>query len=136
MIVGALLTALGCAASAPGPAALDTKNEACTSCRMLVSDAHTASQIVSPGEEPLFFDDLACLRRYRASHPLPAQAAIYVADHRTGEWVGAANAVYTQTRLQTAMNGGVLAHASAASRDQDPAARGMSVSTESAVGTK
>ncbi len=129
------LVALGCAASPPGPSALDVRHDACASCRMLVSDARTASQIVGPGEEPLFFDDLACLRQYRAEYRVAADALVYVADHRTGEWVPAADAVYTRTRLQTAMNGGVIAHASTASRAQDATAtNGEVVTYESVAG--
>ncbi len=117
---------------------LDTRNDACAWCRMIVSDQKTAAQIVAPGEDPLFFDDLACLRQYRADHhPLSNKASVYVADHRTGEWVRAGNAVYTRTRLQTAMSSGVIAHASPTSREQDADARdGEPVTLEAAAGTQ
>ncbi len=104
---------------------------------MIVSERRMASQMVAPGEEPLFFDDFACLRRYRQDHATPAGIVEYVADLRTGEWVGATRAVYTRTvRVRTAMNGGIIAHATNASRDADPAAAGgAAVALDEAVGT-
>jgi copper chaperone NosL len=119
----ALLAA--CGSGPPEPARLDTKNTECAHCRMLVSDAHYAAQIVAPGEEPRFFDDVGCLRDYLGGGAaVPAGAIAFVADHRTGEWVRAAEAVYTKiVGYSTPMNSGLIAHASAASRDADPGAR-------------
>jgi copper chaperone NosL len=117
------------------PAALDTAaGVACASCRMAISDARTASQIVAPGEEPLFFDDLGCLREYRAAHATAQGAAVYVADHQTGAWVPAADAVYARaTGVDTPMGSHLLAWASAASRDADPASRGAEPREAAAV---
>ncbi|HYB52707.1 MAG TPA: hypothetical protein VEG84_02465, partial [Thermoanaerobaculia bacterium] len=86
LALGALL---GCAASPPEPALLDTKSETCRFCRMPVSDAHLAAQVVAKGEEPKFFDDLGCLRDFLAASPAPAESVVYVADHRSGAWVRA-----------------------------------------------
>jgi copper chaperone NosL len=95
---------------------------------MAVSNPRFASQLVAPGEEPRFFDDLGCLAGYLLHHPgLPPGSAAFVADHRSGEWVPAASAVFTRVAgLDTPMGSHVLAHASAASRDADPDARGGS----------
>ena len=120
----ALLALLGCSRGPPGPAPLDTRNEACAHCRMAVSSQRFASQIVAPGEEPRFFDDLTCLSAYRKAHPLPRGALSFVADHRTGEWVPADRAVYSRATIDTPMGSHLIAHASAASRDLDPAAHG------------
>ena len=49
---------------------------------------------------------------------------VFVADHRTGEWVDARRAVFTRTSIDTPMASGLVAHADAASRDADPAAAG------------
>ena len=49
----------------------------------------------------------------------------FVADHRTRAWVRADLAVYSRVAgLATPMGSRVVAHADAASRDQDPDARG------------
>ncbi len=108
------------------PAAVDTRNDTCAGCRMAVSDARFAAQLAAPGHDPLFFDDVGCLRTYVRKHPaLPRGAVAFVADHRTREWVRAMHAVYTRHQgLQTPMNSHVIAHANLASRDADPEAAG------------
>lgn len=120
-----VLATAGCAGGAPQPARLDTRNEACTACRMAVSEAGFASQVVAPGEVPRFFDDLGCLAGFLKAGRAPADATVFVADHRTRAWVRADAAVYTRVpSLATPMGSHLIAHADAASRDQDAAARG------------
>ncbi|HUL74926.1 MAG TPA: hypothetical protein VLT86_17570 [Vicinamibacterales bacterium] len=124
LAIAALQIAIGtaCRSGVPQPAALDTTNDACGTCRMVVSDARFASQIVAPHEEPVFFDDLGCLAGYlERTTALPRGAMIYVADHRTREWVPAERAVYTRLRDPAApMGSPIIAHGSTASRDADP----------------
>jgi copper chaperone NosL len=121
----AALAALACAGSAPEPALLDTRNEQCGSCRMAVSDARFAAQLVVPGELPRFFDDVGCLAAFLKAGKSPAGAVAFVADHRTKSWIRAGNAVYARVPgLATPMGSHLVAHADAASRDQDPDARG------------
>jgi copper chaperone NosL len=106
------------------PAPLDTRNEQCASCRMAVSTPVFAAQLVAPGENPRFFDDLGCLANYLKAGKAPSGAVAFVADHRTKEWVRADRAVYTRVPgLETPMGSQVIAHADAASRDSDPDAR-------------
>ena len=115
---------LACGGGAPGPAALDTRNDACASCRMAVSDARLAAQIVVAGEEPRFFDDLGCLSAYLHGHGVAAEAAVFVADHRTGEWIDARSAVFTRVdAIETPMGSHIVAHADARSRNEDLSAR-------------
>lgn len=122
----ALLALAGCSRGPASPAALDTRNDSCASCRMAVSDARFAAQLVAPGEEPRFFDDLGCLRDYLAAKPsVPRGTVAFVADHRTREWVRASRATFTRCEaLETPMSSHLLAHASPASRDADAAAAG------------
>ncbi len=124
LLLGVALTA--CRGGPPAPAPLDPRNDACAHCRMAVSDAPFASQVVAPREEPRFFDDLGCLRDWLREHPDPPRGAVaYVADHRTRAWVRAAAATYSRVPgLATPMASGLVAHRDAASRDADPAARG------------
>ena len=120
----ALLLAAACAAGPLRPDALDTRNDVCASCRMPVSDASLAAQLVARGEETRFFDDIGCARDFLSFHPRPAVSALFVADHRTRAWVPAEKAVYTRARIETPMGSRLIAHADAASRDSDPAAAG------------
>lgn len=126
--LGSLVVLTACALGPPAPAALDTKNETCTSCRMAVSDPRFAAQLVAPSEEPRFFDDIGCLRDFLGGvQSLPGGAAAFVVDHRTKAWVLAGKAVYTRVAgLETPMGSHIVAHADAASRDADADARGGS----------
>jgi copper chaperone NosL len=124
--VAAAALILAACGRATGPAPLDTANDSCAHCRMAVSDRHFAAQIVAPGEEPLFFDDIGCLRDFlKEAASLHEGAEAYVADHLTGDWVEAAHAIYTVNgSIQTPMASGLMAHADAGSRDRDTASKG------------
>ena len=124
---------LGCAATAPSPATVRLGEDTCAHCRMALVSTRTAAQIVAPGEEPMIFDDLGCLRDYLPAHPLPAGARIFVADHRTGSWIDASSAVFTRTSLATPMSSGLVAHADVASREADSDARGGTAVTTDSV---
>jgi copper chaperone NosL len=117
------LLAVACASGPPGPASLDSRNEACAWCRMAISDPRSAGQLVAPSEEPRFFDDIGCLRNYLAAKVPPTGAVAYVADHRTKAWLRADAAIYTRVPLETPMGSHLIAHADAASRDADPDAK-------------
>ncbi|HEX4954691.1 MAG TPA: hypothetical protein VF017_14965 [Thermoanaerobaculia bacterium] len=126
-----LILLAACHSGPPAPAPLDTANDACSFCRMAVSDRHFAVQVVAPGEEPLFFDDLGCLAHYFEGGGRVGEGAVtWVADHRTAAWVRAESATYTEVPgLWTPMRSQLIAHADAASRGADPAAAGGSPRT-------
>ena len=124
--VAALLLAAACSSDAPAPAALDTRHEACARCRRRVSEARFAAQLVAPGEEPRFFDDVGCLRDFLRDRPRrTAREVAYVADHRTRSWVRAANAVYVRVEaIATPMGSHLVAFADATSLAADRDAAG------------
>jgi copper chaperone NosL len=124
-VATALVLAAACGGGAPEPVPLDTRHETCASCRMAVSSAAFAAQLVAPGELPRFFDDLGCLGDFVMAGRAPKGATAFVADHRTKAWIRGDRATYTRVPdLETPMGSHVIAHADAASRDQDPDARG------------
>jgi copper chaperone NosL len=92
---------------------------------MSVTQPQFAAQIVAPGEEPLFFDDIGCLRDYWSREGAQSREAVaYVTDYRTGEWIPAESALYTRISGETPLGSHLIAHRSADSRASDPAARG------------
>ena len=123
-LLALLLAFVACSRGAPQPVT-DARSESCAHCRMILSDPRLGAQLVVPGEEPLFFDDIGCLRDWRKSHRPTTGAAAFVADHRTGKWLPAERALYLRTtKLQTPMGSQLIAYADATSRDADPAASG------------
>jgi copper chaperone NosL len=125
-ILLAALVAGACASGPAPPAKVALGQDACAHCRMTLVSQSTAAQIARRGDDPVFFDDFGCLRDYLGSHATPGDAVVYVAGHRTSDWVNARSAVFTRTSTATPMGSGLLAHADAASRDADPAAAGGS----------
>ena len=118
------VAAVACA-RADGPVEIAVGQDACASCRMVFTSTTTAAEIVAPGELPLLFDDLGCLRDYLQAHPLGGASALYVREHRRQAWIDGRRAAYSQlVAAATPMGSGLLAHDDAASRDRDPAARG------------
>ncbi len=102
--------------------------EACEYCRMTVEDPTLAAQVVGPGEEPRYFDDIGCVAAFlKEQRTRPVGQVVYVADHRTKQWVRADEAVFTRVeRLSTPMDSHLVAHSDVQSRDADPDARGGS----------
>lgn len=127
-------SAAGCSSNTLRPVAIDTRNDACASCRMAVSNPRLAAEIVTASEEPRIFDDIGCLAAYLREHPIAPDAALYVADHRTGEWVPARSALVTRAgAIDTPMGSHLVAHADAASRDADRT-KGAAVNTAELFG--
>ena len=119
-----ILLLAACGGGAEGPVPVDTKNDACAWCRMSVSDLRFAAQLTAPGHEPKLFDDAGCLRDWLKEPREAAEWTAWLSDHRTKEWVKATDAVlFRDPAIQTPMDSGLVAWASAASREQDPAGR-------------
>jgi copper chaperone NosL len=117
----------------PPPVAL--MQDSCASCRMVIASAATAAAVTTSGGEPLYFDDLGCLKTYLASAPADSAQSVYVADHRTGAWVAAREAVFTRVQSATAMGSGLVAHADEASKAADTVVRdGTPVGLADALG--
>jgi copper chaperone NosL len=114
-----------CSSGPPRPVAIDTLNDQCGACRMVISDPRFAAQVVAPGEEPRLYDDLLCLRDGLAASPPAPGARIFVADHRTGAWVAVDRAVFVRAPgVATPMASQWIAYADDASRQADPPAGG------------
>ena len=120
----AMVTLAGCGSGALPPVALDSHGDACASCRMAVSASGVVAQLVAPGEEPRFFDDIGCLASFLQAHgEPPAGAVAYVADHRTHAWAQASTAVYTRVQdLATPMGSHLVAHLDERHRQDDAVA--------------
>lgn len=103
--VAIVLFLLSCSSAPPPPESIPA-GAVCGGCRMLISDARLAAQIVAPGEETIFFDDIGCLR----SHQKASTAIAYVADYRTGAWIDAAAASYLRCEsIETPMGSHIIA---------------------------
>jgi len=126
----ALLLLYACAFGGTRAVEIAAGQHDCDYCHRNITELAFASQVVTPGQSARFFDDLQCLRGYLASVASPpADARIFVTDHRTSEWIPAETAVFSRAMtVRTPLGSHLLAHASVASRDSDAeAVRPMTV---------
>jgi copper chaperone NosL len=136
-LLATMLALAGCGSARP--ATVDARGDACAFCRMAVSAADVAAQVVAPGEDPRFFDDIGCLASFLKEHPeQPAGAIAYVVDHRTHSWVRAHAALYTRVPdLETPMGSHLVAHADERSRQDDAvSARGSAAANADVFGAR
>lgn len=117
-----VLIAIALAGCSATPRVVDVRpGDACAHCRMTIQNARLAAEIAAPGEEPVFFDDIGCLASAIAAGK--SREFAYVADHRTGAWVRAGDAVYSNVpSIDTPMSSHIIAHADDASRRADTSA--------------
>jgi hypothetical protein len=101
---------------------------------MIVSDARLASQVLEPGQEPIFFDDLACLAAYLGERGDAPVRAIYVTDYESGTWIRAEAAVFSKSNtIETPMGSGMIAHLDEATRQNGPTAAAKPLSFRAAL---
>lgn len=106
----AVLCLAGCGGGALEPAELVLNEEACSLCRMAVSQRPFAAQAVTRSGRTDFFDDIGCLVRWAAEHPPTPETALFVVDHETGAWLAANKAHYVRSEtLDTPMSSGLAA---------------------------
>jgi hypothetical protein len=84
-----------------GPKAVKWDRDACERCRMVLSDRYSAAQVrYQPADKKrsrvVLFDDIGCAVLWLEDKPWrdDPQTEIWVADHRTGEWIDARQASY------------------------------------------
>jgi copper chaperone NosL len=138
-VLASMLVLAGCGSGPPPPVTLDARGDTCALCRMVVTAAGVAAQLVAPGEDPRFFDDIGCLASFLKEHPeQPAGAIAYVVDHRARTWVRADNALYTRVPdLDTPMGSHLVAHADERSRrDDGVTARGSAAAKADVFGDR
>lgn len=102
-----LLLALACQADQK-PQAIEA-HDVCTSCKMAISQARYAAQVVDKDGNAYKFDDIGCLLRYLGEHNL-AQHRIYVMDYESQQWLPAETAAFVKSEaVESPMASGLAA---------------------------
>ena len=91
-----LFCVAGCGGGALEPAELHLNEEACSLCRMAVSQKPFAAQAVARSGRTDFFDDIGCLVRWAPENAPPGETALFVVDYETGAWLDAKKAHYVR----------------------------------------
>ncbi len=103
----------GCGESRPkgGVEAIHWDRDMCERCKMVVSERKYAAEIVDPKTDRVYkFDDLGCavLWLEEEKSPWAKEAKIWVIDAKTGKWLDARKALYTDDSI-TPMAYGIAA---------------------------
>ena len=95
----------------PVPVPVALGEDACASCRMIVSDSRFGAQLHDRRGGVRHFDDLGCWRKAVAELP-PDPAASFVRNFSDGAWIRADRAVVVRFEgLQSPMGSGLAAFA-------------------------
>jgi len=94
-----------------GPAKVHWDRDMCERCKMVLSERKYAAQVVNPRTNKVYeFDDLGCAVLWLSEEKIPwaKEAKIWVTDAKTGQWLDARTAEYTDDSI-TPMAYGVAA---------------------------
>ena len=121
MLVISLL--IGCDSRATGPVPIGS-DDACASCRMLISERRYAAEMLDSDGTIYKFDDIACMMRFaRARGKNSPSVRFYVTDYATGrDWMDARQASFARLRNSSSSP---MASGLAAFRNANDAARSM-----------
>ena len=105
-----LLMLTGCGSAELRPVEL-LPEDLCAFCRMAISEKRFASELVTKDSEPVKFDDIRCMLRYRKERIHPdSVAATFVVDFDTKEWLKSEEAYFVKSNeFKTPMAGNVVA---------------------------
>jgi len=101
----------------------------CAECGMIVSDPRFAAAAAPANGDPVVFDDIGCLLRYREKRQ-PQWVAVWVHDYETEAWVEAQAAQYlVSPAIRSPMGYGIAAFSSVdAARNHQAASSGALLS--------
>jgi copper chaperone NosL len=100
---------LSCRAQARSPEPVPVDHVECARCRMLISNAAGAAELLAAGEDTRFYDDIGCLAQDWGAHHRSAAAFVQLPG---GGWGEARHAFYGRPlAARTAMGSGLAAFA-------------------------
>lgn len=93
------------------PKEIKIDRDVCAHCKMVISSANYAAQIVTKEGRHYFFDDIGCAVAWLHLKDKETQenSFIYAADFQTAEWIDARKAYYT-SGANSPMHYGFAAH--------------------------
>lgn len=92
------------------PVEIVPNEDACSLCRMAVSQLQFAAELVTSSGRAEVFDDVGCLAGWLKEHERPEGSAAFVVDYGTGEWIRCEDASYVHSpKVPTPMGYGLLA---------------------------
>ncbi len=106
-----LLVAMGCQAGQLRPAPID-KDDVCAFCKMAISTARYAAQVIDGDGNYYKFDDIGCMLRFVRERRMDAAAVrMFVMNYAGGKsWIDARKAFFVRSSsVHTPMASGIVA---------------------------
>lgn len=102
-----------------GPKIISINTDQCEFCKMTITDAKFASQLVTAKGRVYVFDDLKCLTNYKKAQPQPETSQFYVADflNPTTFLLIKNSTLISSQDIKSPMGGGIAAFADAKSAE-------------------
>lgn len=98
----------GCGDELPKPEPIYPE-DACSNCRMAISQPRFASQLITRTRKAHKFDDIMCLDEFRSKNQGEVPAVIYYADYESRTWIVEGKAILLETGVSTPMGSGRIA---------------------------
>ncbi len=94
---------LGCQKKiSDSPQVMHWDRDMCERCKMAISERKFAVQVINPKTKKAYkFDDIGCAVLWFEEEKIPwkNEAKIWITDAKTGEWIDAKNAIYTDDSI-------------------------------------
>lgn len=105
-----VLLLAGCSEKEYKPKPISVETDVCEICKMSITHANYAGQIVFKNNDHLVFDDLGCLMEYIIDNGEDKIGAAFIVEEASSKWINVKDAVYVYSQhYWTPMNYGVLA---------------------------
>ena len=85
-----------------GPTQMHWDRDMCERCKMAISERKFAVQVINPQTHRVYkFDDIGCTILWFDEEHIPwkDQAKIWITDAKTGKWIDARKAIYTDDSI-------------------------------------
>lgn len=114
-----LFTATALISCEPGPRDIELGSEECAHCKMMITEAEFASQLLTNRGKAYFFDSIECMVMYEQKEDDGNVHSRWVSDLSTEEWIAAEEAHYLQSeKLKSPMGMYLSAHADESSAEE------------------
>lgn len=121
-----LTTIIACSKSGPQEIAIGI--DQCEHCKMTISDAKYATQLITEKGRVYKFDDIKCMQDYAMSNKDAATAKTYVADFPSGQLFDSSTATFISGgSIKSPMNGNIQAYKDKAAAEKAAAELGATL---------
>ena len=116
------------ACSKSGPEEIAVGKDQCENCKMTITEAKYATQLITEKGRVFKFDDIKCMQDYAVSNKDASTAKTYVADFPSGQFFDSSTATFiTGGTIKSPMNGNTQAYKDKAAAEKAAAELGATL---------